>query len=117
MELPTTNTNRCFSGVKQFTPLKCLIGRTNMKVNITIDDELMSKVDEYCDAYYQSRSGFFAQCAVEKLQAIESLNTLAEITSVLDKVASNETGIDEDTQKEIDELTKLSTKLLKYAKK
>ena len=117
MELPTTIRNRHFNGVKYFAPLKCHKGSANMKVNIAIDDELMSKVDDYCNAYYQSRSGFFASCAVEKLQAIESLNTLAEITSVLDKVASNETGIDEDTQKEIDELTKLSTKLLKYAKK
>lgn len=82
------------------------------KINITIDDELLAKVDSYCDAYYQSRSGFFAQCAIEKIHAIESLNTLSQITSVLDKVSRSETGLDEETQKEIDELTSLSNKLL-----
>lgn len=86
------------------------------KINITIDDELLKKVEAYCEANYQTKSGFFSQCAIEKIQAMESLNVLSEITNVLEKVVKEE-NIDNNTQKEIDDLVNLSNKLLMVAKK
>lgn len=88
----------------------------NKKINITIDEELYSKIDKYCEANYQNKSAFFAQCAIEKIQSMEALNTLSEISEVLQKIDTSEI-IDDETQKEIDDLVSLSNKLLRVAKK
>ena len=88
----------------------------NKKINITIDEELLKRVDAYCEANFQTKSAFFSQCAIEKIQAMESLNTLSEITEILKNIDPNEV-IDENTQKEINDLVNLSNKLLRVAKK
>lgn len=89
---------------------------SNTKVNITIDADLLRKIDDYCDSYYQTRSGFFAQCAIEKIQSLESLNKLSEISAILEKVSKEEV-VDDKTQKEIDSLVFLSNKLIRVAQK
>ena len=33
------------------------------RINITVDDELLEKIDEYSKKMHQTRSGFFAMCA------------------------------------------------------
>ena len=51
-----------------------------MKINMTINDELLKRVDDYAKANYLSRSGFLAICATQYLNAAEltaSINSMA----------------------------------------
>lgn len=51
-----------------------------MKINVSLNDDLLKRVDEYAKANYMSRSGFLAICASQYLNAAEltaSINTMA----------------------------------------
>lgn len=39
-----------------------------MKINISIDDDLLKNIDDYADSHYMSRSGFISFACVQHLQ-------------------------------------------------
>ena len=39
-----------------------------MKINISIDDDLLKNIDDYADSHYMSRSGFISFACVQYLQ-------------------------------------------------
>lgn len=82
------------------------------KVQISIDDELMQKVDAYIEKNYMSRSGFFAMLANQHFQALQVTDSLKDITLSIRKVAdTNE--IDDETQKKLEDFERL-TKLVNF---
>lgn len=77
------------------------------KVQISIDDELMQKVDAYIEKNYMSRSGFFAMLANQHFQALQVTDSLKDITLSIRKVAdTNE--IDDETQKKLEDFERLA---------
>lgn len=77
------------------------------KINITLSDDLLKKVDIYADEHYMTRSGFFSMCAVEKIQADEIVQSIHLMTKCFKKI-SDSGFVDEETQKELDKLISIS---------
>lgn len=67
-----------------------------MKVNVTINDELLAKIDKKSDEMFMSRSGFISLACSEKLQSLEAVELLAEMTAAFKAIAV-QGAVDEDT--------------------
>lgn len=88
------------------------------KVQITLDDELLKRVDEFADENYMSRSGLLAISATQYLNTKDLFKALNKMSLAMQTIA-DKGEIDEATQKELAEFTRLcsmlganSTKLL-----
>ena len=74
-----------------------------MKINITINDELLSRVDELAKEQYMSRSGFIAQAVVNYMNQQESMKMIRMMTKAMQRIA--ETGtVSEETKKEFEQI-------------
>lgn len=81
-----------------------------MKVTISLDDELMKRIDDYTDKNYMSRSGFISLSCTQYLnntQAVEAVKTLALAMS---KIADSN-KLDEETKTELEDFTRLANML------
>lgn len=67
-----------------------------MKINISIDDALIQRVDAYADANYMSRSGFISLACAQYLNQNEALISLGEMANAFRKMAETGTITDED---------------------
>lgn len=67
-----------------------------MKINISIDDALIHRVDAYADANYMSRSGFISLACAQYLNQNEALISLGEMANAFRKMAETGTITDED---------------------
>ena len=77
-----------------------------MKVNITLNDELLEKIDKKADDMFMSRSGFIALSCTEKLQNMEAIELLGQMTAAFKAIAA--TGaVDEETQMKIGGIVEL----------
>ena len=77
-----------------------------MKVQISIDDELMKRIDDYADKTYMSRSGFITLAATQYLNTNEMLLAIKDMSFCLRKIADNNT-IDEETYKSIEDIQRV----------
>lgn len=63
-----------------------------MRINITLSEELVSKIDERARAMYISRSAYIATALTQKMQADDAMTMLPELSKVMkeamDKVQS-----------------------------
>lgn len=71
-----------------------------MKVNISINDELMKRVDDYADNNYMSRSGLLSLAATQYLAQHEALQAVKDISLSIRKIAENG-YIDEETEQQL----------------
>lgn len=70
------------------------------KVNISLDDELLEKIDALADESYTSRSGFISMGMTDFIKSKEIVSAITKMGNAMERIAvSNE--IDEDTQKEL----------------
>lgn len=76
-----------------------------MKVNITVDDELMKKIDEYADEHYMSRSGLMSLACSQYLQQYEMMSAIKGMGLAVEKLATE--GADEELLKELDSYSRL----------
>lgn len=58
-----------------------------MKVQISIDDELMKRIDQYADDNYMSRSGFLTVAANSYLTQAELSGAICDIAVSVRKIA------------------------------
>ena len=73
-----------------------------MKLQISLDDELVKRIDNAADQNYMSRSGFISQACLQMLTQTEMVNAVNRVSYALLKIAeSNE--VDEETKKQLDE--------------
>ena len=77
-----------------------------MKVNITLNDELLEKIDKKADDMFMSRSGFIALSCTEKLQNMEAIEMLGQMTTAFKAIAATGT-VDEETQVKIGAIVEL----------
>lgn len=78
-----------------------------MKVGITLDDELLKRIDTYADANYMSRSGFLSVAATHYLNALEVQTAIKEISLAMRKIA--DTGkIDHEVMEQLEDFERLA---------
>lgn len=77
-----------------------------MKAQITLDDELMHRIDTYADENYMTRSGFISLACVQYLNQQEITRLVKQMSLTLTKIA--ETGnVDAETRRELDDYERL----------
>lgn len=77
-----------------------------MKVQLSIDDGLMEKVDEVSSAMHISRSGYFSMAVSQQLQSWEMVNAIKMMSFSMKKVA--DTGVlDDETRHQLGTLNVL----------
>lgn len=81
-----------------------------MKVNITIDDELMKRADDYADRNYMSRSGLMALALTQYLNTNEMMLAVKDMAFCMRKIA--DTGsIDHETMEQLEDFERLAKML------
>ncbi len=80
------------------------------KVNISIDDELLKRADNYADANYTSRSGLLTTALVEYLNSREMITAVRKLNLTLEKIASDG-ECDEETLMELEDFSRLANML------
>lgn len=60
-----------------------------MKVNFSIDDDLMRRVDAYADENYMSRSGFVTLACTQYLNQMEAFKAIKEMSFLMRKIADS----------------------------
>lgn len=85
-----------------------------MKVNITLDDQLMKRVDEYADQNYMSRSGLISLATTNFLNAADVTTAIKDMAFAMRKIADNNV-VDAETLERLEDCERL-LKLLSYQK-
>lgn len=70
-----------------------------MKINISINDELLQRIDKQADAMYMSRSGFMSSACAQVLNAADMMVAIQEIAMSMRKVADSGQIDDESLRK------------------
>lgn len=60
-----------------------------MKVGITLDDDLLRRLDEYADRNYMSRSGLITYVVTQFLNSQEMLFAIKDLSVAVRKIADN----------------------------
>lgn len=85
-----------------------------MKVGITLDDELLKRIDSYADENYMSRSGLLSVAATHYLNALEVQSAIKDISLAMRKIA--DTGkVDHETLEQLEDFERLA-KFMTYGK-
>lgn len=84
-----------------------------MKINISMDDELMKRIDDYADANYMSRSGLISTACVEFLNSKDLLLTMKEMTLAMKKIA-DKGEIDAETQEKLEDFERMCSMLMSH---
>ena len=80
------------------------------KINISINDELLTRIDKFSDSNYLSRSGLISLACNQYLITQEAQSMFRSISVAFTKIA--EQGcVDEETQKELDDIMRLCAML------
>lgn len=77
-----------------------------MKVGLSIDDELMKRIDDYADDHYMSRSAFVAQACSQALNAYEVQCSINSMAVSMRKIADMG-SVDDETLKELENFERL----------
>ena len=81
-----------------------------MKVGITLDDELVKRIDDYADRNYMSRSGLLSLAATQYLNATDMTFAIKEIALTMKKIA--DTGnVDHETMEKLEDFERLAKML------
>lgn len=79
-----------------------------MKVQISLDDELMVKIDSFADMNYMSRSGLISSACVQYLANIEVATAIKDMAIAMKKIADNDNKIDKETLEKLRDFELLS---------
>lgn len=81
-----------------------------MKVQISLDDALMSRIDTYADSNYMSRSGLISLACTQFLNSADMIRAVCEMSLAMQKIA-DKGEVDAETQKQLDDFQRLSSML------
>lgn len=83
-----------------------------MKLQISLDDELVKRIDNYADENYMSRSGLISFSCTQFLNSADVITAVKRLSLAMDKIAK--TGeIDLETQQQLEDFKRLSELLVK----
>lgn len=77
-----------------------------MKVQITLDDELMKRVDAYADEHYMSRSGLLSIAVTQYLNTKEMIGAITRMGIAMEKIA-DKGEVDEQTRQELEDFQRM----------
>lgn len=78
-----------------------------MKVNITLDDELMQRLDNFADKNYMSRSGLVSLAVTQYLNSNEMILAVKDMALCMRKIA--DTGvIDHETMEQLEDFERFA---------
>lgn len=73
------------------------------KINISIDDELLERLDNVADRNYLTRSGLITTACVQYINQSELLLTIKDLSVCMRKIADNG-SVDQETLDRLNEL-------------
>lgn len=82
-----------------------------MKVQITLDDSLVQRLDAYADENYMSRSGLISLATTQYLNSAEVTKAIKDIALCIRKIADNGT-VDHETMEQLEDFERLSKMLV-----
>ena len=86
-----------------------------MKVQVSLDDALMKRIDDYADENYMSRSGFITLATTQFLNSADVTKAIKDIAVCFRKIA--DTGeVDEQAREQLEDLERLSKFLVAAGK-
>lgn len=81
------------------------------KVQITIDEKLLERIDNYADDNYMSRSGLLCLAAAQYLNANEVIGFVKDMSLAMRKIA--DTGnVDDETMAKLEDFERMSKILM-----
>lgn len=86
-----------------------------MKLGISLDDNLVARIDSYVSSNYMSRSGLISLACTQFLNANEVVVAVKELSLAMRKIAESG-SIDVDTRKKLEDFEILSQFLLSVQK-
>lgn len=81
-----------------------------MKVQISLDDNLVSRIDNYADANYMSRSGLISFATVQFLNQAEVMTMVKDMSIAMRKIADKGT-LDHETMEQLEDFERLAKML------
>lgn len=79
-----------------------------MKVNITLNDDLLARIDKYSGENYMTRSGFVSHACNQYLAQVEMADLMKNCSAALATIAR--TGsCDPETMKQLEEFTLMAS--------
>lgn len=82
-----------------------------IKVQITLEEELLNMVDDYCDKNFMNRSWLISQSLVQVLNQQKMIDSLANLSIALKNCSVNG-AVDEQTRKEMESFELLCKMLI-----
>ena len=84
-----------------------------MKVQISIDDELMKKVDDYADSNYLSRSTLFTIAVTQYINTQDVTNAIKEMAICMMKIAdsADKGTVTEEMLQEVEDFNRIAQML------
>lgn len=77
------------------------------KVQISVDDELLKRIDNYSDRNYLSRSGLITLACSQYLNQAEVVTAVRDMALCMRKIADAGT-VDAETQKQLEDFERLA---------
>lgn len=78
-----------------------------MKVQISLDDALMGRIDNYADDNYMSRSGLISLACTQFLNQMDAFRAIKEMAVCMRKIA--DTGkVDHETMEQLEDMERLA---------
>lgn len=82
-----------------------------MKVQITLDDDLMSRADNFADSNYMSRSGLISIALAQYLNQNEAVLAMRDVAVAVKKIA--DTGkVDHDTMEKLEDFERIAKMMI-----
>lgn len=81
------------------------------KITISLDDNLLKRVDNYADDNYLSRSGLISLSLTQYLNSADVTKAIKDMAFAMRKIADNGV-VDEDTQRQLEDFERLSKMLV-----
>ena len=78
-----------------------------MKLGITLDDELVKRMDEYADNNYMSRSGLLSLAVTQYLNAADVSQAIKDMALAMRKIADNG-EIDDETRGQLEDFERVA---------
>lgn len=82
-----------------------------MKLNVSLADDLVSRIDSFADENYMSRSGLISIAVTQYLNQHEAINAMKSVALSIRKIADGNV-VDEDTMKELEDFERISEMFL-----
>lgn len=82
-----------------------------MKVQVSLDDELMMRVDQYADENYLSRSGLISIATTQYLNQMEVIGLVKEMALTMRKIADKGT-LDVETEEQLKDFERIAKMLI-----